>query len=65
MTTAVLSASETGKGPGLREWVKSQMKPTTLEVNESASQEKVMTKRTTSTHSRAVVVPTPTTLYIW
>ena len=41
------------------------MKPTTLlEVNESATQENVMTKRTTITHSSAVVVPTPTTLYI-
>ena len=64
MTTAVLSASDAGRGPGFRGWIKSQMKPTTLEANESASQEKVMTKRTTNTHSSTVVVPTPTTLYI-
>ena len=65
MTTAVFSDSESGNGLSFREWVKSQTKPTTLAVNDSASHEKVMTKRTTITHSSAVVVPTPTTLYIW
>ncbi len=35
-----------------------------LEVNEIATQENVTTKRNTITHSSAVIVPTPTTLYI-
>ena len=41
-----------------------EAKPTTLAVKDCASHEKVSTNRTTMTHSRAVVVPTPTTLYI-
>ncbi len=65
MTTAVRSRSETGNGPRFRPFTISQTNPTMLAVNESDIQEKVATNRITITHSRAVVVPTPTTLYIW
>ncbi len=65
MTTAVRSRSGTRSGSRFRPFMISQTNPTMLAVNESEIQEKVATNRTTMTHSRAVVVPTPTTLYIW